>query len=109
MEAVAELMPRETEVSITLYSQPGCVQCNAIKRKFKAEGLVEGEDFTVVDVSLPENEGDLNAIKALGYASVPVTLVNDKDFGGYDVNEIADAIARLRRTKLHVVEEAAVA
>jgi glutaredoxin-like protein NrdH len=102
-------MVRETEVNITLYSQPGCVQCNAIKRKFKTEGMIEGEDFTVVDVSLPENAGDLAAIKYLGYLKVPVTMVNDEHFEGYDVNKIADAIARQRRTKLHVVPEAAVA
>jgi len=108
MEAVA-LMVRETEVSITLYSQPGCVQCNAIKKKFVREGLVEGDDFTVVDVSLPENEGDLLAIKSLGYLRVPVTFVNDDHFGEYDINKVSDAIARKKRTKLHVVPEAAVA
>ena len=102
-------MPRETEVAITLYSKPGCVQCNAIKRKFKTEGLVEGEDFAVTDVSLPENEGDLLALKALNYGGVPVTFVNDDHFDGYDVNKIADAIARVKRTKMHIVEEAAVA
>jgi glutaredoxin-like protein NrdH len=104
-----DIMPRETEVTINLYSKPGCVQCDAIKRKFKLEGLVEGEDFTVTDVSLPENEGDFEAIKALDYLKVPVTFVNDHHFGGYDVNEIADAIARKKRTKMHVVEEEAVA
>jgi glutaredoxin-like protein NrdH len=110
MEAVTELMPRETEVTIVLYSQPGCVQCDAIKRKFKLEKLVEGEDFTVVDVSLPENVGDYEAIKALDYMRVPVTFVNDDHFGGYDINKVADAIARRKRTKMHVVEtEAAVA
>jgi hypothetical protein len=36
-------------------------------------------------------------------------MVNDEHFEGYDVNKIADAIARQRRTKLHVVPEAAVA
>jgi glutaredoxin-like protein NrdH len=103
-------MVRETEVNITLYSKPGCVQCNAIKRKFKAEGLVEGIDFTVTDVSLPENEGDLLALKHLGFEGVPVTAVNSDDpFYGYDINKIADVIARKKRTKLHVVPEAAVA
>ena len=101
-------MVRETEVSITLYSKPGCVQCNAIKRKFKTEGLVEGEDFTVIDVSLPENAGYLLALKALGFEGVPVTAANSEDpFYGYDINRIADIIARKKRTKLHVVEAAA--
>jgi glutaredoxin-like protein NrdH len=104
-----DIMPRETEVSITLYSKPGCVQCNAVKRKLKTEGLVEGVDFTVTDVSLPENAGDLLALKALDYMGVPVTFVNEDHFEGYDVNKIADAVARVRRTKMHVVEEAAVA
>ena len=102
-----DIMPRETEVAITLYSKPGCVQCDAIKRKFKLVGFVEGEDFTVVDISLPENAGDFEAIKSLGYLKVPVTFVNDHHFDGYDVNEIADAIARKKRTKIHVVPELA--
>ena len=100
-------MPRETEVTITLYSQPGCVQCDAIKKKFKREGLVEDVDFTVVDVSLPENVGDFEAIKALDYLRVPVTFVNDDHFGGYDINKVTDAIARKKRTKIHVVPELA--
>jgi glutaredoxin-like protein NrdH len=110
MEAVTDLMPRETNVEITVYSKPGCVQCNAVKKKMIKEGLVEGEDFKVVDVSLPENEGDLLALKALGYGGVPVTFVNDDHFDGYDVDKVSDAIARKKRTKLHVVaDEEAVA
>lgn len=104
-----DIMPRETEVSITLYSQPGCVQCDAIKRKFKLEGLVEGDDFTVVDISRPENAGDYEAIKALDYMRVPVTFVNEHHFGGYDTTEVADAIARKKRTKMHLVDDLAVA
>lgn len=96
-----DIMPRETEVTITLYSQPGCVQCNAEKKKLEKEDA----EFTVVDVSLPENEGDLLAMKELGYLKVPVTFVNDEHFGGYDINRVMDAVARQRRTKMHVVED----
>jgi len=97
-----DIMPREESVTIVVYSKPSCVQCDAVKRKLKQEGA----DFTVVDVSLPENEGDLLALKELGYGGVPVTMVNDHHFNGYDVNEIADAVARQRRTSMRLVEEA---
>lgn len=81
--------------AITLYSKPkGCVQCDATKRKFKREGLVEDVHYTVVDVTTDETA--LVFIKSLGYAQAPVVYVSkpegDHHWSGYDVNEIDEHI-----------------
>lgn len=88
---------------IRVYSKPRCVQCTAVKRHLDKAGAV----YDVVDISLPENAGDFEAIKALDYTQAPVTFVNDDHFGGYNPDAIDDAVARQRRAQLHVVEDAA--
>ncbi|WNN95990.1 NrdH-like glutaredoxin [Arthrobacter phage Hirko] len=95
-------MPRETAPVIKVYSKTPCVQCNAVKKHLTKHDA----DFTVVDVTLPENAGDLEALKALDYMNVPVTFVNDDHFYGFDPDKLDDAIARQRRAKMHLVEEA---
>ena len=105
-------MTREDTVTITVYSQTPCVQCNAVKRKLTGEGATfEVDDITPLDSDSAEvraeKENKLEALKALGYTRVPVTFVNDDHFYGYDIDKITDAIARQRRTALHVVEDAA--
>lgn len=54
--------------SITVYSKPGCVQCDAVKRNLTKSGV----SHTVVDVT-QDAEG-LAEVKALGYTQAPVTL-----------------------------------
>lgn len=95
---VTDLTPRieaRDEVTVTLYSKPfGCVQCDATKRKFKKEGLVEGVDYTDVDVT--QDETALAFIKSLGYAQAPVVYVSTSKgvhhWSGYDVDEIDEHI-----------------
>lgn len=67
----------------TIFSQPGCVQCTAVKRKLKEKGV----EFQEVDASqVPE------ALTLLtdewGYQRVPVTYYQGKHFGGYDPYEV---------------------
>lgn len=72
-----------------LYSKPGCVQCNAIKRWLKSEHLVEGQDYEVVDLSLiPEA---VDEVKQLGYEAVPVVLLPDgSHFYGFDSTKLEE-------------------
>jgi glutaredoxin-like protein NrdH len=88
---------------IRVYSKPRCVQCTAVKRRLDQAGA----EYDVVDISLPENAADFEAIKALDYKTVPVTFVNDEHFGGYNPDAIDDAVARQRRAGMHVVENVA--
>lgn len=117
MEAVTDLMPRETEVTITVYSKVPCVQCTGVKRHLtNADAVFTVEDLTIkptddlADPVIAEKLNKLEALKALGFTGVPVTMVNsDEPFYGFNPDKLDDAIARQRRTQLHVVEEEAVA
>ncbi|QDK01920.1 NrdH-like glutaredoxin [Arthrobacter phage Vibaki] len=104
-------MPREDAPTIVVYSKTPCVQCNGVKRHLTKEDA----DFTVEDLTIkgdpetPENldrQNKLDALKALGYTGVPVTMVNDEHFYGYQPDKLDDAIARQRRAKMHLVEGA---
>ncbi|MDQ1053204.1 glutaredoxin-like protein NrdH [Arthrobacter sp. SORGH_AS 212] len=95
---ITDLTPRieaRDGVAVTVYTTPfGCVQCDATKRKFKKEGLIEGRDYTLVDVT--QDETALAFIKSLGYAQAPVFYVSrpegDHHWSGYNVGEIEEHI-----------------
>lgn len=59
--------------NITVYTQPGCQPCKATKRWLDKRGI----SYRTVDVT--ESPEDLEAIKALGYQSVPVVIVGRGD------------------------------
>lgn len=68
----------EPIVTITVYSQPSCVQCSATYRWLDRHGLA----YEVIDVS-----ADLVAlaeVQALGYLRAPVVIVRDAN------GEVAD-------------------
>ncbi|RAX50892.1 NrdH-redoxin [Arthrobacter sp. AQ5-05] len=56
----------------TLYTKPECRQCDMTKKFLDRAGT----PYTAIDISLPENGGDLAAVKALGYMGAPVVVVN---------------------------------
>ena len=66
---------REYELSITVYTKPSCVQCNATKRALDKAGLAYNE------VDLTQDAEALEAVKSLGYQSAPVVFA-DGDHGG---------------------------
>lgn len=56
--------------TITVYTTPDCRQCKMTKAWLTGKGI----PFNTVDLS--ESPGDLEAVRALGYLSVPVTIVS---------------------------------
>lgn len=69
-------------MSITLYTKPACVQCNATKRALKKSGL----DFVEVDLTVDEEA--LNTVKALGYQQAPVVFADGDHWSGYRPDKI---------------------
>lgn len=69
--------------TITVYTKPACVQCNATFRALDAKGL----DYKTVDLSTDEDA--LEAVKALGYMQAPVVVAGDDHWSGFRPDKIA--------------------
>ena len=64
-------------MSITVYSKPMCVQCDATKRALNKQDLVYEE----VDLTVDPNA--LEFVKSLGYVQAPVVMAGDQHWAGY--------------------------
>lgn len=76
-------------MSITLYTKPACVQCNATKRQLDKAGL----EYDVVD--LMEDAEALEAVKALGYQQAPVVMADGDHWAGFRPDKIKALAASL--------------
>lgn len=78
---------RKSVLMITVYSKPRCVQCDATKRALNAKGLVEAVDYTIIDVM---EDAEAHArIVALGYRQVPVVVVGETHWSGFNPDMIS--------------------
>ena len=69
-------------MTITVYTKPSCVQCNATKRALaKAELQYE-------EVDLTQDADALEAVKALGYMQAPVVFADGDHWGGFRPDKI---------------------
>ncbi|PYB71819.1 MULTISPECIES: glutaredoxin-like protein NrdH [Rhizobium] len=64
-------------MSITVYSKPACVQCNATTRALDRQGI----DYTVIDVS--EDAQAFALVRDLGYRQVPVVVAGERHWAGF--------------------------
>lgn len=63
---------------VTVYSKPGCVQCNFTKKFLDNAGI----DYTSVDVMADEK--GMEEVKSLGFMALPVvTIEGQEPFSGY--------------------------
>ncbi|XCB29076.1 glutaredoxin-like protein NrdH [Arcanobacterium hippocoleae] len=69
-------------MSITVYTKPNCVQCNATKRALKKNNL----EFAEVD--LTQDEAALATVKALGYQQAPVIFADGDHWAGFRPDKI---------------------
>ncbi len=72
-------------MSITVYSKPNCVQCDATYRALNKHGL----EYTVVDISIDIDA--LNTVKALGYQQAPVVFAGGDHWAGFRPDKIKAA------------------
>lgn len=81
-------------MKIVLYTKPGCGPCGATKHALESRGV----PFETVNVM--DDDAALDAIKGLGYLTVPVVLVQDghaaEHWGGFQLDRIADLAGKLR-------------
>ncbi|MFI8595841.1 glutaredoxin-like protein NrdH [Kocuria koreensis] len=76
-------------MSITVYTKPACVQCNATYRALDKRGI----SYDVVDVT--EDAQALEHIKGLGYMQAPVVETEDDHWSGFRPDKIGTLEAAL--------------
>jgi glutaredoxin-like protein NrdH len=69
-------------MSITVYTKPACVQCNATYRALDKEGI----DYAVVDIT--EDAEARDYVMALGYLQAPVVVAGDDHWSGFRPDRI---------------------
>ncbi|GEK87072.1 glutaredoxin-like protein NrdH [Microbacterium aerolatum] len=76
-------------MSITVYTKPSCVQCNATYRALDAKGI----EYEIHDLS--EDAAALEQVKALGYMQAPVVVTDAGHWSGFRPDKIDELAARL--------------
>ncbi|MCD5315566.1 glutaredoxin-like protein NrdH [Kineosporia babensis] len=69
-------------MTITVYSKPACVQCDATHRALEKSGLA----YEVVDIT--ENAEAREYVLALGYLQAPVVVAGEDHWSGYRPDRI---------------------
>ncbi len=77
-------------MSITVYSKPACVQCNATYRALDKLGA----EYTVVDIS--EDADARDYVMSLGHLQAPVVIVDGEHWSGYRPDRIKALEQRLQ-------------
>lgn len=75
-------------MSVTLYTKPACVQCNATKKAFDRAGI----DYEAIDVTLDEDAREY--VLALGYLQAPVVVADTDQWSGFRPERIRALAAR---------------
>lgn len=74
-------------MTITVFSKPACVQCDATYRALNKYGL----DYNVVDISTDAEA--LESVKALGYQQAPVVFADGDHWSGFRPDRIKALVA----------------
>ena len=69
-------------MTITVYTKPACVQCNATYKALDRQGIF----YDVVDISLDSDARDY--VMALGYLQAPVVVAGQNHWSGFRPDRI---------------------
>ena len=75
-------------MTVTVYTKPACVQCNATYRALDKKGIT----YQVVDMS--QDAEALERVRALGYLQAPVVVTDQDSWSGFrpdKINELAES------------------
>ncbi|HZW42105.1 MULTISPECIES: glutaredoxin-like protein NrdH [Agromyces] len=76
-------------MTVTVYTKPSCVQCNATYRALDSKGI----EYEVLDLSVDENA--LAQVKELGYLQAPVVITDEGHWSGFRPDKIDELASRL--------------
>ncbi len=71
-------------MTVTVYSKPACVQCNATVRALDKKGI----EYNVIDMS--QDMDALERVRALGYMQAPVVMAGSDHWSGFRPDKIAE-------------------
>lgn len=71
-----------TAATVTVYTKPACVQCNATYKALDKQGI----SYEVVDISTTPEARDF--VMALGYLQAPVVVAGDDHWSGFRPDRI---------------------
>jgi glutaredoxin-like protein NrdH len=77
---------RDSQMTITVYSKPACVQCTATTRALEARGIA----FSVID--LTEDAAAMEVVQGLGYRQAPVVVAGNDHWAGFRPDKISAMI-----------------
>lgn len=69
-------------MTVTVYTKPACVQCNATYRALDKRGVA----YRSVDIS--QDAEALDRVRALGYMQAPVVVTDDDHWSGFNPDKI---------------------
>lgn len=69
-------------MTVTVYTKPACVQCNATYKALDKAGVA----YEVVDIT--ENPDAREYVMALGYLAAPVVVAGDEHWSGFRPDRI---------------------
>lgn len=69
-------------MTVTIYTKPACMQCNATHRALDKAGI----DYTTFDIT--EDPNAREHLLTLGYLQAPVVITGDDHWSGYRPDRI---------------------
>ena len=69
-------------MSITVYTKPACVQCNATYKALDKQGI----EYEIVDISVEDEAREY--VMALGYLQAPVVVAGSDHWSGFRPDRI---------------------
>lgn len=73
--------------TVTVYTSPGCVQCNATFRALDKAGIT----YSTVDVSI--DTAAVEKLRELGHTQAPVVLTETDHWSGFRPDKISELAA----------------
>lgn len=83
-------------MSVTVYTKPSCVQCNATYRALDKNGVT----YKTVDIS--QDADALERVRALGYMQAPVVITESDHWSGFRPDKISELTAQAQQPQAAV-------
>jgi glutaredoxin-like protein NrdH len=80
---------KEQIMTVTVYTKPSCVQCNATYRALDSKGI----EYNIIDLS--EDAAALDTVKELGYMQAPVVIAGDEHWSGFRPDKVSQLAQQL--------------